>query len=72
MLFQADELRISAEEEADYETKEIKSELKSLASISDFTEADLPDDAQLAILDQYISSAEDFLQVGIPYSPAMC
>jgi len=59
---EADELRISAEEEADYDAKDIRSELKSLASIGEFTEDDIPDDAQLAILDQYISSAEDFLQ----------
>ena len=65
---QADELRISAEEEADYDAKDIRSELKSLASIGEFTEDDIPDDAQLAILDQYISSAEDFLQVGSLFS----
>ena len=60
---QVDELRVTAEEEADFETKDIKFELKSLASIGDFTEADLPDDSALAILDKYITSAEDFLQV---------
>ena len=62
-LLQVDQLRVTAEEEADFETKDIKFELKSLASIGDFTEADLPDEAQLAILDQYITSAEDYLQV---------
>jgi hypothetical protein len=45
------------------EIKDIKLELRALAASEEFYESDLPDDEQLAILDQYISSADDFLQV---------
>ena len=61
---QVDELRITAEEEADFETKDIRVELKAFAAMADFSEEDMPDEAQLSVLDQYSSSAEDYLQVG--------
>jgi len=54
-------LLISAEEEADYEVKDIKTELRTLAALEDFGEDDMPDEEQLAILDQYVTSAEEFL-----------
>ncbi|GAX76487.1 hypothetical protein CEUSTIGMA_g3932.t1 [Chlamydomonas eustigma] len=61
-LDEADELKITVEEEVDQEVKDVKAELRALAFIEEFTEMDLPDAEQLAILDQYISSADDFLQ----------
>eukprot|EP00195_Chlamydomonas_chlamydogama_P012193 CAMPEP_0202899994 /NCGR_PEP_ID=MMETSP1392-20130828/9370_1 /ASSEMBLY_ACC=CAM_ASM_000868 /TAXON_ID=225041 /ORGANISM="Chlamydomonas chlamydogama, Strain SAG 11-48b" /LENGTH=694 /DNA_ID=CAMNT_0049586301 /DNA_START=96 /DNA_END=2180 /DNA_ORIENTATION=- len=58
---EADKLLITAEEEADYELKDFRRELQALTAVDEMTEQDMPSAEQLAILDQYLAAAEDYV-----------
>ena len=60
-LLQTDELLITGEEESEYEVRDIKRELQSLAALQDFTEDDVPTAEQLEVLEQYLLAAEEYV-----------